>query len=420
MKITLKNQEKGFTLIELLAVIVILAIIALIATPIVLNIINDAKEESELRSAEFYLKSLELSIAQATLDGKNITDGVYNILENGNLCLSGETTIASCTNPLTVEVKGKAPSSGTISIINGQIGDVLLKLDNNEIVKDEKGELKYKTEETVSKEKTLEEVCTYVSGTAKTAGAKYSCKVDPNKDPYTFYILNYLDKDGNIVTDKDNAVSVNLLMDSNIAAGGIAVKEENSEFSDNWIDIEWINQDDYLSVGGSPENWDNNMNSDKGPITAMNYLQEATKNWTNTNEIEVSTFDECDYYNNCTQHTMGKTYKTYARMPYKTEITPYSESAKNAYLYDNLLAYCTNADVEEIPCEDDEVTDWLGVFDDSITHLTTFQGYWTLSSKTISGSYSTAWYVTYSGSLHEHDTMGGDDISVRPVINLKI
>ena len=44
-------HKKGFTLIELLAVIVILAIIALIATPIVLNIINDAKEESELRSA---------------------------------------------------------------------------------------------------------------------------------------------------------------------------------------------------------------------------------------------------------------------------------------------------------------------------------------------------------------------------------
>ena len=39
-------MKKGFTLIELLAVIVILAIIALIATPIILGIIKDAKENA--------------------------------------------------------------------------------------------------------------------------------------------------------------------------------------------------------------------------------------------------------------------------------------------------------------------------------------------------------------------------------------
>ena len=43
-------KKKGFTLIELLAVIVILAIIAVIAVPIVLNIIDDSKENSNLRS----------------------------------------------------------------------------------------------------------------------------------------------------------------------------------------------------------------------------------------------------------------------------------------------------------------------------------------------------------------------------------
>ena|SRR5574344_1965787 len=45
-------MKKGFTLIELLAVIVILAIIALIASPIVISIIEDAKQESAKRSME--------------------------------------------------------------------------------------------------------------------------------------------------------------------------------------------------------------------------------------------------------------------------------------------------------------------------------------------------------------------------------
>ncbi|MDD3392981.1 MAG: prepilin-type N-terminal cleavage/methylation domain-containing protein, partial [Bacilli bacterium] len=41
---TNKKVGKGFTLIELLAVIVILAIIALIATPLIMNIISEAKK----------------------------------------------------------------------------------------------------------------------------------------------------------------------------------------------------------------------------------------------------------------------------------------------------------------------------------------------------------------------------------------
>ena len=39
----MKNKKLGFTLIELLAVIIILAIVALIATPIILDVIDDAR-----------------------------------------------------------------------------------------------------------------------------------------------------------------------------------------------------------------------------------------------------------------------------------------------------------------------------------------------------------------------------------------
>ena len=43
MKKEIHVAKLGFTLIELLAVIIILAIVALIATPIVLNVIDDAR-----------------------------------------------------------------------------------------------------------------------------------------------------------------------------------------------------------------------------------------------------------------------------------------------------------------------------------------------------------------------------------------
>ena len=42
----MKNKKIGFTLIELLAVIIVLAIIALIATPIIFNVIENAKIKS--------------------------------------------------------------------------------------------------------------------------------------------------------------------------------------------------------------------------------------------------------------------------------------------------------------------------------------------------------------------------------------
>ena len=57
----------GFTLIELLAVIVILAIITLIATPIILGIINNTKEQSNKRSIEMYAKAVENAITEYQL-----------------------------------------------------------------------------------------------------------------------------------------------------------------------------------------------------------------------------------------------------------------------------------------------------------------------------------------------------------------
>ena len=75
-------RKNGFTLIELLAVIVILAIIALIATPIILGIINDAREESNERSVELYAAAVKNGIAAHQLKtGQEVTPGTYKSTE---------------------------------------------------------------------------------------------------------------------------------------------------------------------------------------------------------------------------------------------------------------------------------------------------------------------------------------------------
>ena len=56
-------MKKGFTLIELLAVIIILAVIALIATPIVLNVVDNAKESARKSSIAGYADAMKLGVS---------------------------------------------------------------------------------------------------------------------------------------------------------------------------------------------------------------------------------------------------------------------------------------------------------------------------------------------------------------------
>ena len=170
-------MKKGFTLIELLAVIVILAIVALIAVPIVLNIINDAKSSSVLRSAEFYLDGVEYTVANAFLYHGGLSNGKYPITESGDICK----TSLPCTeeNTLKVDVNGEKPEGGFITISSGSISNIELIVDEKTIVKNSLGELIYRA--------SLNDICKLESGTANTIGAKYSC--DFGDGTRNFYVL---------------------------------------------------------------------------------------------------------------------------------------------------------------------------------------------------------------------------------------
>ena len=109
-------DKKGFTLIELLAVIVVLAIIALIATPIVMNTIEKSKKGAAERTADNYIKQVEVEIAEERLDNNVISDGTYGIDSDGNLV--GDSLPEG---KLIIDMSGEKPTSGSIVIKNEQV-----------------------------------------------------------------------------------------------------------------------------------------------------------------------------------------------------------------------------------------------------------------------------------------------------------
>lgn len=143
----MKQNKKGFTLIELLAVIVILAIIALIATPIILNMINDAKKSAAKDSAYGYMKSVENYVALASM-GTDISTQYdasklpanYQTSATATCTKSGDTT--TCDNFLTAvnaTVKGSKPSEATVTFTNGTVSGATLVIDGYTVVIDAQG-----------------------------------------------------------------------------------------------------------------------------------------------------------------------------------------------------------------------------------------------------------------------------------------
>lgn len=436
-------MSKGFTLIELLAVIVILAIIALIATPIVLNIINDAKESATLRSANFYLDGVEMSVLTAKLENKVIKDGIYNILESGNICLEEyDSNTKTCkdsdntpdNNELIVNVKGDKPSSGTVTITAGQIGNISLSLSDRIVIKNEKGELVYYVSP-----------CTRVTGDKNTLGSLYECEVKLGVK-YNFYVLSQ-ESDG----------TTNLIMDRNINSDGTpttkAILESDKDKNGGIYNlVSWVSKEDY----NDDTNYGTSGNNNKGPLTAMNFLYNATKDWTNIPALSYTyndkeyqeTVEESISYTSFVSNNgvatitslLGTTTKIgtsdkplRARMPIysatldenfnkvaeKGEVTKKKGDNSNAYLYYYMrLNGCYDNDIDRNEVSCDKAGYIEGVYEEGIENIADIYGYWTLSSFNLYSHF--VYYVTYGGGISTALVKYDNRIGVRPVINVKL
>lgn len=104
-------MKKGFTLIELLAVIIILAVIALIATPVVLNVVENARTEAAKNSAYGIIDAAKYEYMDSLLTSSSVTGGKAADLKVSGTPATGDGTWAMDT------------TTGTITLTNVTIGD---------------------------------------------------------------------------------------------------------------------------------------------------------------------------------------------------------------------------------------------------------------------------------------------------------
>ena len=397
-------MKKGFTLIELLAVIVILAIIALIATPIVLNIINDTKESATLRSAEYYLNAVEQSIMKKSMDtGEAYKPSVCVVKEDGNLLCDNKDT-------LKIEVKGEKPTTGEITFQKGTIKDILLVLGTTEIVKDSSSELVL-----LEPNRTI---CTAATESTKTVGNvpsgnftpgdEYICEVKSGVK-YNFFVLS---------TNGDN---INLILDRNINSDGTLATqkiEKNNAVDGVYNQTEWITKEDYETantdgtvctyyVDFEDEDIIYNPCTDEGPVTALNFLNEATKSWyniVNLNEVYID-----DNYGEL--NLTGK-----ARLPRYDEL----HGKEKCWTYHDSWSHDESGEnfLGNGSCPVWSVNYMASNYGEEIyVETTKIQGmgaYWLLDSSW----FDTAWLLRYSGYLDNFDPYINDAAGIRPVISV--
>ena len=184
----MKRKNKGFTLVELLAVIVILALIALIATPIILNVINDAKKQAAKDSAYGYMDAVEKYIVSSELEDESIQDGRYSVEELNKK----------------ISVKGSTPDNGNIEIKNSSVKSYDIGIDGY-VVRNGKVEKvsttkSFKNGTAVYYNPVSREKCKS-SEAVSTTGKNSGCM--------KWYVFN--DKEGN--------ATVNVILDHNTTAG---------------------------------------------------------------------------------------------------------------------------------------------------------------------------------------------------------
>jgi len=237
-------NKKGFTLVELLAVIIILAVIALIATPIVLDVVDDAKKSAFSSSASGIISAIKLKTAENMLAG-----------------VPKAKTYTFPTEEIVVD--GAQPTGGLAEVdSSGRIG---LAIHNGDYCA-----LKGFSEGVVSVIEYNAETCVIPSEeVVYTEGTLLKIQLGEGSDNVgNFYVL------------KDNGDTLTLIMDRNLGD-----------------DIEWISETDLNAYATEKEITisDDNLYATlkaAGPVTANTQIEAVRETWTNASEIRMPLIED--------------------------------------------------------------------------------------------------------------------------------
>ena len=452
------KNKKGFTLIELLAVIVVLAIIALIATPIVMNTIKSAKKGAVERSADSYVKQVEVAVAEERLSKNEVLEGEYQITSDGNLCRDKS---ASCSddNKIKIEMNGKKPTSGTITISNGEvenssnmtIGDYSLVYSDNKwtAMKVETYRLSYNLKN-VSGEKITTISSTETKTLTYTANAGYQL---PDSITVTGATHIWDKETGTLILSKATGdVVVTIVGEEvkmsktytngeviyfNVATGekcsNYTETQSNTGTKSGCMKFYAFNDDGKDTVNLLLDHnttatvaWNSRGSNASGPKEVLNQLKTDTDGWKGTITPSNYTMDQTGQTSNAKYTIDYSSYK--ARLITANEIaqitgnTTWDEKISESGFY-----FDTNTTTASTTCKSGNTSGckygWL--YDRTKTDCTDYgclnnsdqetYAYWTISSD--ASNFRRAWNVFYVGSLGDLNVDIGN-FGIRPVIEV--
>ena len=379
-------MNKGFTLIELLAVLVILTALFLLTSTLVGPVLDNSKESL----SEVQIKKIEEAAKTYYLKEEEI--GKYDDLNETKTCIN----VSDLINNGYID-KDKIIDPESEKKITGSV-KITYRANNYSY--------EYQEEECG--------ICKLIEGSGSSIGDKLECEVKPGTK-YNFYVLS---------RNEDN--TLNLIMDRNIYydetndVGGLATKQNPGY-------VQWISEKDY---GCGTKYCQLN---DKGPITAMKYVYNATKDWINISSQVFKYTDE-----NISVSTGTKGITGYGGIESDSLIIRLTDKNGNetkisGSLKARLPYY---SELKVVGCKHYQVDDnymdscplWLSNYldlnyknsyikTDERNSISNIRGYWLLSSDAEKSNKS--WYLGITGSISTDTNNIEDSISgVRPVITI--
>ncbi len=380
-------NNKGFTLVELLAVIIILSILVVLAGTSVGSVVKDSK--NDLYQAQ--ISSIKEAARAWYVDNTNYFFDYYDC---------GYITLKDLKEYGLIDSEINNPKTEKNFSNNIKIK---ISLNNSKYYETSKINYEVNPDDVDNCPYFYRTICTLSNDSIKKGfevGAKYECEVKTGT-MYNFYVLS---------SNEDE--SINLIMDRNINSDGTPTTKKISmiEAPDNggiYNIVPWVSQEDY----NDDSNFSEHGNNNKGPITAMNFLHEATKDWANIQNIVINYSETGDYgygrivtEDNITKiiHKDGVTVTANytnlkARMPYKSEIA--SSNGSNDFLYEYL-----------------NESYWYGSGTQPVNNINNILGYWSLSSDSVYSD--VAWRVYSDGTVMNNYVLNKYSHGVRPVITL--